>query len=140
MGWGEYVTVSYMEPVIYPPESRPVARISSSNVSLKLLAVALVLVFLYYAAGVVITLLLSILIAYFLDPVVEFLERMRISRTLASMVTVLVLIAVLGAVGYGLWSRTADFAANWPKYGGTLRNAVGAAQAKLSGFERQVTE
>jgi predicted PurR-regulated permease PerM len=127
-----------MEPVLTVPENRQPPPISSSNVSLKLLAAAIILVFLYYAAGVVITLLLSILIAYFLDPVVEYLERLRISRTLASMVAVLVLITVLGAVIYGLWSRGSDFAANWPKYGGMMRQAVGSVEAKLNGLERQV--
>ncbi len=86
----EYVTVSCMEPVISAPEPRRSPPISGSNVSLKLLAAALILVFLYYAAGVVITLLLSILIAYFLDPVVELLERLRMPRTIAAMITVLV--------------------------------------------------
>jgi predicted PurR-regulated permease PerM len=133
-----------MEPVLSTTELRPGPgpnpRISISNVSLKLLAVALVLVFLYFAASVLITLLLAILIAYFLDPIVEFLERMRMPRTLASMITVLFLIGVLGAVGYGLYSRTSDFAANWPKYSGTLKKAVNSVETKLNGFERQVSE
>ncbi len=129
-----------MEPVISAPEPRRSPPISSSNVSLKLLAIALILVFLYYAAGVVITLLLSILIAYFLDPVVELLERLRMPRTLAAMITVLVLIAFLGAVGYGLASRTTDFADNWPKYSEVLRKVVGTVEAKISGLERQVTQ
>jgi predicted PurR-regulated permease PerM len=127
-----------MEPHLSATETRP--RSSTSNVSLKLLAVALVLTFLYFAASVVITLLLAILIAYFLDPIVEFLERMRMPRTLASMITVLLLIGVLGAVGYGLFSRASDFAANWPKYSGTLRNAVNSVETKLNGIERQVSE
>src|ERR1700684_1780663 len=117
-----------MEPALSATELRPGPgpnpHILISIVSLKLLAVALILVFLYFAASVLITLLLAILIAYFLDPIVEFLERMRMPRTLASMITVLLLIGVLGAVGYGLFSRGSDFAANWPKYSGTLRNAV----------------
>lgn len=133
-----------MEPLLSPPELRPAstpkARVLISNVSLKLLAVALILVFLYVAASVVITLLLAILIAYFLDPIVEFLERMRMPRTLGSMITVLFLIGVLGAVGYALYSRTADFAANWPKYSGTLRNALNSVETKLNGIERQVSE
>jgi predicted PurR-regulated permease PerM len=136
----EYVTVSCMEPVISASEPRRSSPISSSNVSLKLLAIALILVFLYYAAGVVITLLLSILIAYFLDPIVEMLERLRMPRTIAAMITVLVLIAFLGAVGYGLASRTTDFADNWPKYSEVLRKVVGTVQAKISGLERQVTQ
>jgi predicted PurR-regulated permease PerM len=129
-----------MEPVISASEPRRSSPISSSNVSLKLLAIALILVFLYYAAGVVITLLLSILIAYFLDPIVEMLERLRMPRTIAAMITVLVLIAFLGAVGYGLASRTTDFADNWPKYSEVLRKVVGTVQAKISGLERQVTQ
>jgi predicted PurR-regulated permease PerM len=133
-----------MEPLLSStelhPNPGPSPRISTSSVSLKLLAVALILVFLYFAASVVITLLLAILIAYFLDPIVEFLERMRMPRTLASMITVLFLIGVLGAVGYGLYSRTSDFAANWPKYSGTLRNAVNSVETKLNGIERGVSE
>jgi predicted PurR-regulated permease PerM len=143
-GIHDYVTVSCMEPLPSLTELRatpgPGTRILISNVSLKLLAVALILVFLYFAASVVITLLLAILIAYFLDPVVEFLERMRMPRTLASMITVLLLIGVLGAVGYGLYSRSADFAANWPKYSGTLKKAVNSVETKLNGIERQVSE
>src|ERR1700688_938450 len=133
-----------MEPVLSTAEVRPTLvpkpPILISNVSLKLLAVALILVFLYFAASVLITLLLAILLAYFLDPIVEFLESMRMPRTLGSMLTVLVLIGVLGAVGYGLYSRTSDFAANWPKYSGTLRNAVNSVETKLNGIERGVSE
>src|ERR1700688_2809565 len=103
-----------------------VFRISGSNFSLRLIAAAIILLFFYYAAGVVITLLLSILLAYFLDPAVEFLEKMRLPRTIGAMVMVLILIAVLIAAGYGLWTRTSDFASNWPRYSGVLRQAAGA--------------
>jgi predicted PurR-regulated permease PerM len=133
-----------MEPLLSTTESRrspgPSHRVLISNASLKLLALALILVFLYLAASVVITLLLSILVAYFLDPVVEFLEKMRMPRTLASMLTVLFLIGVLLAVGYGLYSRTSDFAANWPKYSGTLKEALNSVETRLNGLERQVSE
>lgn len=133
-----------MEPLLSAAELRPSPapgpRISISNVSLKLLAVALILTFLYFAASVLITLLLAILLAYFLDPIVEFLERMRMARTIASMIAVLLLIGVLGAVGYGLYSRTSDFAANWPKYSGTLKKAVNSVETKLNGIENQVSE
>jgi predicted PurR-regulated permease PerM len=107
---------------------------------MRVLAAAIILLFFYYAAGVVITLLLSILLAYFLDPAVEFLERMGLPRTLGAMAMVLILIAVLAAVGYGLWTRTADFAENWPKYSRLLQRAAGAVEGKIKGLEGQVSE
>jgi predicted PurR-regulated permease PerM len=124
-----------------PPRTTPaVVRISGSTFSLRVIAAAIILLFCYYAQGVVITLLLSILLAYFLDPAVEFLERMRLPRTVGAMVMVLILIAVLGAVGYGLGTRTADFAENWPKYGSVLRNAADTVEGKINGIVGRVSE
>lgn len=127
---------------VYVPatDSPSVVRISGSTFSLRVLAAAIILLFCYYAQGVVITLLLSILLAYFLDPAVELLERLHVPRTIGAMTMVLILIAVLGAVGYGLGERTADFAANWPKYGGLLREAASTVEGKISGLEGRVTD
>jgi predicted PurR-regulated permease PerM len=117
-----------------------VFRISGSSFSLRLLAAAILLLFFYYAAGVVITVLLSVLIAYFLDPAVEFLERLRIPRTIGALILVVLLIVVLLAAGYTLWLRTSDFAADWPKYRDILRGATSEVQKKLSGIEGSVNE
>jgi len=127
---------------VYVPatDSPSVVRISGSTFSLRVLAAAIILLFCYYAQGVVITLLLSILLAYFLDPAVELLERVHVPRTIGAMTMVLILIAVLGAVGYGLGERTADFAANWPKYGGLLKEAASTVEGKISGLEGRVTD
>jgi predicted PurR-regulated permease PerM len=128
---------SYVPATETPPS---LVRISGSTFSLRVLAGAIILLFCYYAQGVVITLLLSILLAYFLDPAVELLERVHVPRTLGAMSMVLILIAVLVAVGYGLGERTADFAANWPKYGGLLKQAANTVEGKISGLEGRVSE
>jgi predicted PurR-regulated permease PerM len=117
-----------------------IVRISGATFSLRVISAAIILLFCYYAAGVVITLLLSILLAYFLDPAVELLERLRVPRTLAAMVMVLILIAVIVAVAYGLGTRTADFAENWPKYSSVLKQAAGAVEGKIAGIEGRVSE
>jgi len=117
-----------------------VVRLNVSSFSARVVAAAIILLFLYYAAGVVITLLLSILLAYFLDPAVELLEKLSVPRTLGAMVMVLILIATLAGVGYGLWTRTSDFAANWPKYSTVLRQAAVAVQGKIQGLEGQVSQ
>jgi predicted PurR-regulated permease PerM len=115
-------------------------RLPGASFSLRIVAAAIILLFFYYAAGVVITLLLSVLLAYFLDPAVEFLERLHVPRTIGSLVMVLLLIAVIFSVGYGLWTRTSDFAADWPKYRGSLQEAASAVQGKLRKIEGGVAE
>ena len=120
-----------------PPSA---VRLTVSSFSARVIAAAIILLFFYYAAGVVITLLFSILLAYFLDPAVEFLERLRLPRTLGAMVMVLVLSAVLAAVGYGLWTRIADFAADWPRYSAQLQHLALAVQSKIQGIEGQVSQ
>lgn len=106
-------------------------RVAGSPFSLRVIAAAIILLFVYYAQGVVITLVLSILLAYCLDPLVEFLERWAVPRTVGSMIIVLLLCAVLGAVIYGLWSRTSDFAENWPKYSGVWKQTAASVEAKI---------
>src|SRR5579863_7506175 len=126
-------------PVTEAPREKEYARLVGSTFSLRVIAGAIILLFAYYAQGVVITLVLSILLAYCLDPVVEFLERWRVPRTIGSMVMVLLLCAVIGAVGYGLWSRVSDFAESWPKYSGAWRQTVSSIESKISGIERGVS-
>ena len=126
-------------PAADTPPPKEQARLVGSTFSLRVIAGAIILLFAYYAQGVVITLVLSILLAYCLDPVVEFLERWRVPRTIGSMIMVLLLCAVVGAVGYGLWSRVSDFAESWPKYSGAWRQAASSVERKISGIERDVS-
>jgi len=81
---------------------REFVRLKGSTFSLRVIAAGILVLFAYYAQGVVITLVLSILLAYCLDPLVELMERMRIPRTVGAMVTVLLLGAALGAAGYAM--------------------------------------
>jgi predicted PurR-regulated permease PerM len=118
-----------------PPST---VRFTVSSFSMRVIAGAIILLFFYYAAGVVITLLFSILLAYFLDPAVEFLERWRLPRTLGAMIMVLILIATFAAVGYELWARTADFAADWPKYSSVLQRVAGAVENRIRGIEGKI--
>jgi predicted PurR-regulated permease PerM len=120
-------------------KERTSVGLRGSSFSLRIIAGAILLLFAYYAQGVVITLVLSILLAYCLDPLVELMERVRIPRTVGAMVTVLLLCATLGAAGYAMWMRTSDFAENWPKYEDVLKKAAGAVEAKISRIEGQVS-
>ncbi len=53
---------------------------------------------------------------------------------------VLILIACIAAGGYVLYDRMSEFASDWPKYKGTLREATGTIQGKISGLEGGVSD
>ena len=122
------------------PREREYVRLKASTFSLRVIAAGILLLFVYYAQGVVITLILSILLAYCLDPLVELMEQVHIPRTIGAMITVLALGLVLAAMGYAMWMRTSDFADNWPKYEQVLKKAAIAVEGKISRIEGQVSD
>jgi predicted PurR-regulated permease PerM len=122
------------------PREREYVRLKASTFSLRVIAGGILLLFVYYAQGVVITLILSILLAYCLDPLVELMEQVHIPRTIGAMITVLALGVVLAAMGYAMWMRTSDFADNWPKYEQVLKKAAVAVEGKISRIEGQVSD
>jgi predicted PurR-regulated permease PerM len=77
---------------------------SRSNPSQRVIALGIVFAFLYFASSVVITLLLAVLAAYFLDPVVGLLEKIHIPRALGAL---MVLAAVTGGSSRAVYAGLA---------------------------------
>jgi predicted PurR-regulated permease PerM len=108
-----------------------------SNASQRIIAAGIVIAFCYWAASVVMTLLLSILLAYFLDPLVELLERFNMPRVLGALIAVLLTVALLAGFGALLWSRAESFAEAWPTYEAPLRAAAQSLEQKIQRLERR---
>jgi predicted PurR-regulated permease PerM len=79
-------------------------------------AVAVVLTICYLAKLVLVTILFSILLAYILFPVMDFLERLKFPRALASLLAVLLLACVIYAAAFFGYSRAVDFMQTLPTY------------------------
>jgi predicted PurR-regulated permease PerM len=109
-----------------------------SNASQRIIAVGIIFVFLYVASSIVMTLLLAVLMAYFLDPVVGALERIHIPRALGALLTLLAVTAIFIGMGYLIVVRVGQFASDWPRYSAVLRHATTAFDRQLSTVERQV--
>jgi predicted PurR-regulated permease PerM len=109
-----------------------------SNPSQRIIAAAIVFAFLYFAADVVVTLLLAVLIAYFLDPVVGILERIRIPRALGALFVLLGVTALVSGLGYLVVIRAEQFLADWPRYSGALRHVTTAFDRELTILEKGV--
>ena len=105
---------------------------------LRIISLGIVFAFLYFASSVVVTILLSILLAYFLDPVVEFLERMHVPRGLGALLVLLGVSLFFGGLGYLVAVRASQFATDWPRYSAILRHATTAVDRKLATVENQV--
>jgi predicted PurR-regulated permease PerM len=122
-----------------PLEETKVAT-SSPAVSARIIAAGIVIAFCYWASSVLVTLLVAVLMAYFLDPLVSALERARVPRALGSLVVLLVTLACLTVLGWSLIDRIDQFGTDWPQYRAPLRSVAGAVQKKMDIFEARVSE
>lgn len=109
-----------------------------SNPSQRIIAAAIVFAALYFASSVVITLLLAVLLAYFLDPVVCVFERIHVPRALGALVVLLAVSAMFAGLGYLVVVRANQFIADWPRYSAILRHVTTAFDRQLTTVEKQV--
>jgi predicted PurR-regulated permease PerM len=103
-----------------------------SNPSQRVIAAAIVFACLYFVSDVVVTLLISVLVAYFLDPAVSAFERIHIPRALGSLVVLLGVTALVAWLGYLVVLRSNQFLEDWPRYSAVLRQVTTV-------FDRQIT-
>lgn len=111
-----------------------------ANPSQRIIAAGIVIAFCYWAASIVMTLLLAVLLAYFLDPIVEWLERWRMPRALGSLIVVLVALALVVGLAYLVFDRVNHFADDWPRYSRVLKQAVASVERRLEKVESRVAE
>ncbi len=105
------------------------------NVALGIIAAAALIWLLKYAQDVIVPVLLGLILSYSLRPFVEWLQRrLRIPRPLAA---AMLLIALFGGVGAGLWNLRADAAAvagELPKAARMIREFIGTAKSGSPGL------
>jgi predicted PurR-regulated permease PerM len=121
--------------LVMPPETTRVA--SGSSTSARIIAAGIIIAFCYWASSILVTLLVATLVAYFLDPVVSWLEDRRISRPLGSFIMVMVALALLFGFAWILVERADQFGADWPKYRKPLQELASAAESRLERIETQ---
>ena len=89
--------------------------VTASSASARIIAAGIVIAFCYFASSILVTLVIAVLLAYFLDPVVTWLENWHIPRALGSLIIVLLTLALLGMLGWMLVERMDQFSSDWPK-------------------------
>jgi predicted PurR-regulated permease PerM len=116
-----------------PDDAGGAARIPATSApELKTLAgVAvgtLVIAALYFGQEVLIPITLAVMLSFVLSPVVNLLQRLRLWRAPAVILTVLAALGILGLFGTLIGSQAASLTANAPQYAQTI-------QAKVEGVQ-----
>lgn len=104
--------------------------------SLTLLGIALILGFVYYGELVLAVLFFSILLSFMLSPVAEGLELMRLPRSVASLIAVLLLLGLLYGITSISYSQAEVFADNLPKYSQKIRSLLKPFRLQAERLER----
>jgi predicted PurR-regulated permease PerM len=103
------------------------------SVALTVIAGLGLVLFLQYAQPVIIPIVLGMLTFYALDPIVDWLQKWRIHRAVGA---ALVLLTLVGATGYGLWTLRDDALAvveELPRAASQLRATLRAERLREPG-------
>ncbi|HEV7672945.1 MAG TPA: AI-2E family transporter [Candidatus Angelobacter sp.] len=97
---------------------------------------AVILTICYIAKLVLVTLLVSILLAFMLEPLVNLLERIRIPRAAGALLAVLVMLGAMYAGSYFLYGKAMSFVHELPKYSDRIRSHLAHFRQETSELEK----
>lgn len=100
-----------------------------------IIAGGVILFFCSQAEIVLVVLLLSLLLAFILAPVADYLERLKLPRSVASAIAVLILLAAAAGSTYLSYNQAAAFIHDLPKYSAKVRDQVSRWQASAARFD-----
>ena len=128
-------------------QSSPSQQVSSSTISFKdlrtrdraqmVIAAGVVLYFIHQAELILVVMMFSILLAFILSPLVDFLQRFRLPRSLASFLAVMLLLGLVTGIGYISFAQASSFIGDLPKYSGKIREEIEEIRQKAESWESE---
>ncbi len=109
--------------------------LARSSLFLSLIFLALLLAFFFVASSLCITIIASSFLAILVDPLVIQLERLRVSRAVASGIVMLCGIILVGFMGYGIALKANFFARQIPAYSIRIHRALVPVIKKVQDFQ-----
>lgn len=120
-------------PLLSPPQpSQRTFRAATS-----LIAVAAAIALLYYGRDFFVTLLVSAVLAFILDPVVVLVMKLRMPRAAATAIVLAIALAGAYVVTIATWSQLATLSDDLPSYTARLGDVWDKANDRLDAFENQ---
>jgi predicted PurR-regulated permease PerM len=115
--------------------SAPAQKLQSAGISL--LAFAAGIFLLYYGRALCITLVISVILAFILDPFVALFMRMRMPRGVASFFVCTIALLIVYLLGLGAWIQLAGLREELPVYSQRINELVDSVAEKLERMEQE---
>ncbi|HUN89256.1 MAG TPA: AI-2E family transporter [Terriglobales bacterium] len=107
-----------------------------NSIATTVIAVVAVGAALYFAQLVCVVIMVSLLLAFMLEPLVRLLMRIRLPRGVASLIAVLILMAAVGELGNISYNKAVDFSIELPRYKTELQQVVSKYRNKAEAITR----
>ncbi len=120
--------------LLSPP---PPALRQSSRFGVTVIAIAALVALLYYGRDFFVTLIISAIFAFILDPAVLLIMKARIPRAPATAIVIGFAFVGLYVVSAIAWSQVATMAEDLPAYTSRISGLWGQANSQLDGFEQK---
>jgi predicted PurR-regulated permease PerM len=124
------------ERTLVEPVESPRSERKKHHWSLTLLGIGLILAAAYYGELVLAVFFFSILISFALAPVVEWLERLRLPRSVAAFIAVCLLLALVYGITSTSYNQAVIFADNLPTYSQKIRSMLQPFRTQAEKFEK----
>jgi predicted PurR-regulated permease PerM len=119
-----------------PPEPELIpGPVKAAAIAQIVIASAAAIGLIYLLKVVLVTILISLLLAFALDPLVVLLARLRIPRAIGAAVGLLLLLCLVLATGFFFYNRAIDFIEELPQYSSTIRENLRKLEAKAEKLE-----
>lgn len=118
-----------------PMVGKPHARGSNQFWAQNLIGIGVILALCYFAKWVLAVLLVSVLLAFILAPVVDWLMMIYLPRGMAALVAVLLMLTLGAGTVYFSFNQAMNFLNDLPKYTETIREGVSRLRIQAETLE-----
>ena len=101
-----------------------------------IIGAAVILAICYIAKLILVTLLVSILFAFVLEPLVSMMEKVRLPRAAGAFLAVLFMLGIMYAGSYFLYGKAMSFVHELPKYSDRIRSHLAHFRQETSDLEK----
>jgi predicted PurR-regulated permease PerM len=90
--------------------------------AMNIIGIAGILALCYFGESILVVILVSVLLAFILAPIVDFLTYLRLPRSLASAIAILLMLGALAGIVYFSYNQAATLLQDLPKYTTKIRD------------------